>query len=227
MKSNNKTLKIILFISILIILFLIIQSTYSKYIEKDEKTTEFKISGWNILVNGINITETNNFSEELNLNFTENENIRNNVLVPTSTGYFTLEIDSTGTDIPFEYDISLGESTNIKDFKIISYKIDDTENPIEINPTDKSIKGIINPTKNINSENKHILTFYVMWYDKDSNMPGYNDLDSSQKDKADNFQDVYNSKSQIDASSTSRANIKIPVNLKVTQLNPNNNDFEI
>lgn len=212
MKNNKKTLKNILCILILIILFLIIQSTYSKYIEKEDKKTEFKISGWNILVNGINITEEKNFSEELDLKFEENENIKNDVLVPTSTGYFTLEIDSTGTDIPFEYDISLGKSANIEDFKIISYKEDD-KTPKEVEPTDESIKGIINPPENINSENKHILTFYVKWYDKDSSIAGYDNLDENEKDKADNYHDVYNSKSQIDA------NIKIPVNLKVTQLN--------
>ena len=208
MRNSKKTLKIILFVLILIILFLIIQSTYSKYIEKEDTKTEFKISGWNILVNGINITETNNFSEELVLNFEENENIKNNVLVPTSTGYFTLEIDSTGTDIPFEYDISLGKSANIEDFKIISYKI-------EVSSTDQSIKGTINPPEDIHSENKHVLTFCVKWYDKDSNMVGYEDLSEQEKDKADNYQDVYNSKSQIDK------NIKIPVNLNVVQLNTN------
>ncbi len=215
MRNSKKTLKIILFVLILIILFLIIQSTYSKYIEKEDTKTEFKISGWNILVNGINITETNNFSEELVLNFEENENIKNNVLVPTSTGYFTLEIDSTGTDIPFEYDISLGKSANIEDFKIISYKIDNSETPIEVSSTDESIKGTINPPEDIHSENKHVLTFCVKWYDKDSNMAGYEDLNEQEKDKADNYQDVYNSKSQIDK------NIKIPVNLNVVQLNTN------
>ena len=192
MRNSKKTLKIILFVLILIILFLIIQSTYSKYIEKEDTKTEFKISGWNILVNGINITETNNFSEELVLNFEENENIKNNVLVPTSTGYFTLEIDSTGTDIPFEYDISLGKSANIEDFKIISYKIDNSETPIEVSSTDESIKGTINPPEDIHSENKHVLTFCVKWYDKDSNMAGYEDLNEQEKDKADNYQDLYN-----------------------------------
>ncbi len=221
MKNNRKTLKNILLVLILIVLFLIIQSTYSKYIEKEDKKTEFKISGWNILVNGINITETNNFSEELELKFEENENIKNNVLVPTSTGYFTLEIDSTGTDIPFEYDISLGKSANIEDFRIISYKIDDAETSTKVESTDESIKGTINPPENIQSENKHLLTFYVMWYDKDSSVEGYENLSDQEKDKADNYQDVYNSKSQIDT------NIKIPVNLKVTQLNSQNNNSNI
>ena len=63
MRNSKKTLKIILFVLILIILFLIIQSTYSKYIEKEDTKTEFKISLLNILVKCINNTETNNFSE--------------------------------------------------------------------------------------------------------------------------------------------------------------------
>lgn len=213
MKNSKKTLKNILLILILIILFLIIQSTYSKYIEREDKKTEFKISGWNILVNGIDITETNNFSEELELNFEKNENIKNNVLVPTSTGYFTLEIDSTGTDIPFEYDISLGTSENkIEDFKIKSYEFDGVEKSI----TSEEIKDIINPPENINSTNKHTLKFYVEWYDIDSNTEGYESLDEQEKDKADNYEDVANSKSQIGT------NIKIPVNLKVTQLSSEN-----
>ncbi len=209
--KKNKIIKLLLLILIFIILFFIVQSTYSKYTSTENKVTEFKISGWNIWINGINITKTQNFSEKLELKFDKNTNIKDNALVPTSTGYFTIEIDSTGTDIPFEYNISVDDST-IKDFKITSYKFNDgTEKTVT--SEEKSVTGIINPPDNLSSEVKNTLKFYVQWYDKDSAQNGYDELDETVKDKSDNYNDVYDSKSQLDP------NIKIPVNVTVTQIN--------
>ncbi len=207
----SKTLKNILFILILIILFLIIQSTYSKYIQKDDKTTKFDISGWKILINGIDITEkNNNFSDNLELKFESNKHISDNVIVPTSIGYFDIEIDSTGTKLPFKYDISLMESS-IDDFKIISYKLDDGDEQ-KVTSDMKSITGEIDPSEIIDAEVKHKLTFYVQWYDQDSSSPKYDSLTEQEKDSLDNYGDVRASKSQADMITT------IPVNVKVTQI---------
>lgn len=204
--KKNKALKKILCILILIILFLIIQSTYSKYVKKDDKTTKFDISQWSILINGVNITETNDFSDTLNLEFdSDNSHVKNDVIVPTSIAHFQIEIDPNGTKLPFRYDVSIGNSS-IDDFKIISYKIDSQdEEPVTSDM--ESVFGEITDTSVT-----HILTFYVQWYDKDSSLEEYNDLPEEDKDNLDNYGDVRASKSQTDIST------KIPVNVKITQI---------
>lgn len=108
--STKKTLKLVLVVVILIILFTIIVSTYSKYITQTENQATLKISNWHILLNDIEISENKDFSNSLNVIYDENENIAKDVIVPTSTGNFDVKLESTGTELPFEYEFSIKEA---------------------------------------------------------------------------------------------------------------------
>ena len=100
----NKSVKIILLILVLIVLFLVIRSTYSKYISTKDSGTNFHISKWNILLNDKNISENKDFSQDIQITYDENtENVAQDVIVPTSRGYFEVTLESTGTELPFEY----------------------------------------------------------------------------------------------------------------------------
>lgn len=219
-------IKSIFLILILIVLFLIIQSTYSKYIEKPEKTTDFKISSWNISINDINISESHSFSENLELNFEENPNVSKDVVVPNSIGSFEIKIDSTGTNIPFEYKVSIEDSGissfNIEDFKIISYEIDDTTT--ELTPDARYATGIINPPENISDDSIHTIKFNVQWYDVDSTTSDYDTLGDI-RDRLNNYQDAEKaSKSPSDGTENSLKKVIIPVKVTVTQVNSNTSE---
>lgn len=215
--KNSKIIKITLLILIFIILFLIIQSTYSKYFEMSDKPAKFNISGWNILINDVNILDSKTFSENLKLEFSENDNVSNNVVVPSSIGSFDITIDSTGTTVPFKYEVSIEDfnisSSSIEDFKIISYVVDNKVT--ELTPDKQVATGTILPPQNISDESKHTIKFNVQWYDVDSNTENYNSLDN-EKDKLDNFKDA--DKASKYASSAELKDVLIPVKVTVTQI---------
>lgn len=107
--SFKKIVRFILIIIILILLFTIIRSTYSKYVTAIDKNTGVGLSAWNIKVNDEKITTDANFSNNLKVDFDENPNIAPNTIAPTRTGSVSLTLDSTGTQVPYEYKIEIVE----------------------------------------------------------------------------------------------------------------------
>lgn len=107
---SKKNLKLLIGIAVLLILVWIITSTYSKYINTIDGTASMGIANWNIKINNQNITQNSDFTNVLGFVLDSSEHIANNVIVPTSSGSFTINLESTGTDLPFEYDFSISES---------------------------------------------------------------------------------------------------------------------
>lgn len=175
----NKSVKIILLILVLIVLFLVIRSTYSKYISTKDSGTNFHISKWNILLNDKNISENKDFSQDIQITYNENtENIAQGVIVPTSKGYFEIKLESTGTELPFEYTLKVKQEedldNSIPDFKITSYILNDNE-IIELDPDQTEIVGTVEPPKDVDGKftgqeviNNFII--YVEWEDSENNI---------------------------------------------------------
>ena len=108
--KKNKNFKLVLFILILTITYLIVQSTYSKYLTQTDNHSNLNISRWNILLNDNNISNTEVFTENIKLTYeNNNSNIASDIIAPTSKAYFDLSLDSTGTDLPFSYEIKIGK----------------------------------------------------------------------------------------------------------------------
>lgn len=226
--KSKKIFKIILALLIVTILFLIIRSTYSKYVTNDVKDADFNISNWHILINNLDINneeQIKEFSETLKLNYVKNENVAENVIVPDSTGYFDITMESTGTEIPFKYEVSIDNTkSEFQDFKIISYSISndiDLNSPDadkliydlqkDIDPSESSVTGIVEPAENITEKNINNIRFYVKWYDVDSNIENYNEMEN--KDFSDNYGDVKISKE--------KSEFTLPIKLIVTQITHN------
>lgn len=175
----NKSFKIILLILILIILFLVIRSTYSKYISSKDSGTNFHISNWNIILNNKNISENKDFSQDIQIIFDENpDNVAQNVVVPTSKGHFEINLESTGTELPFEYSIKVKPDADapngIPDFKIISYSLNGSDE-IELLPDQLEVVGNVEPPKDADGkftgeEVINNFVFYVEWDDSDTNI---------------------------------------------------------
>ncbi len=175
----NKSIKIILLILVLIVLFLIIRSTYSKYISTKDSGTTFHISKWNIVLNNKNISENEDFTQDIQIIYDENtENIAQDVIVPTSKGHFEVTLESTGTELPFEYILKVKPENDlvgsIPDFKIISYSLNGGE-IIELTPDQTEIIGQVEPPKDANgnftgAEVINNFTIYVEWDDSENNI---------------------------------------------------------
>lgn len=171
----KKLIRFILIIIILILLFTIIRSTYSKYVTAFEKSTGAVLNAWNIKINDEKITTDANFTNTLKVNFDTNPHIATNTLAPTRTGTILLILDSTGTQVPYEYKIEIVDgtvdydSTAIPDYRIYAYSLNGGETVI-LDDTITEISGIVQPATDINTVVKNEISLYVEWYDGPDNI---------------------------------------------------------
>ena len=137
----------------------LIQNTYAKYVSSAEANSNINIARWNITVNTQDVIQNSNFTNNLTPVFTENQYIKENVIAPTSEGYFDIIIDGTNADVSFKYTITLNPSNEqtIKDFEIVKYTIEDIDYTYSEN-----IIGVIN--YNDTSKTKSIRV-YFKWND--------------------------------------------------------------
>lgn len=220
--KKRTILKIILLILILIFTFLIIKSTYSKYLTATDDNASLHIANWNIKLNDEDIKENKDFTESIQLVFDENDYIDNSVIAPTSRGSFKVKIESTGTELPFQYILQIAEEQNpdsvsdavlnkadIPDFRIYSYTLNGSA-PITVDDSNKTISDIVEPPIDAdgNFTGEEVIfdyTFYFEWYDGVDNI-------------LDNQNDVLVSKSNQVTSKPINPKAVIPVSLKITQI---------
>lgn len=212
--KRRTILKILLLILILIVAFLIIRSTYSKYITATDDDTSIHTANWNIKLNDKDILECKDFTENMQLVFDKNEYIDENVIAPTSTGSFKVKIESTGTEVPFQYELQIAEpvdsvSTYLPDFRVYSYTINGSA-PIIVDSSDANIIDIVEPPvdadgKFTGEEVINDYTFYFEWYDGADNI--LNNQGDVNVSKVDNSIGDYSVPTAI-----------IPISLKITQI---------
>lgn len=160
---NNRKVRIALALIALVLCISQIQQTYAKYIDAKEGDTNFTVAKWKILVNNQDITEATTMSSLINPIYLENENIKEGVIAPTSEGYFDLEINSSNTDVSFEYIISItsSENNNVTDLKITGYSINNSA----IIPIDENTNSITNTINYTDPIKVNTLRVYFKWID--------------------------------------------------------------
>jgi len=165
----KKYLNFILILGIIICLIFIFSVTYSKYLTQANNSINSNISNWNITLNNQNISDKQDFSEMLEIIYEENEHISNDVIVPTSTGYFFLTIDGSNTTLPFEYSINLENiDDSLPDFKILGFCENDNDEIIPIDPkNDNQISDIVYSDSEIKTKTFKI---YLQWDDSENNV---------------------------------------------------------
>jgi len=155
---------IIIFIFIVGISFIyLFQATYAKYRKQIITEVNANVASWNIKINDEAIANKKKLANSITPIFDENEYVKANTLAPGVTGHFDIIIDSSNVDVDFTYEItaSLAEDTDLKDFKITGYELNDSGT---INKYDSSITGdLVKNTKNTK------IRFYVAWVDDDTN----------------------------------------------------------
>ena len=107
--KNRKFLKVILLTLILIISFIIIRDTYSKYLTQTDNNSKLNISNWHILLNDKNIQDQADFTRDVSIEYEKSEHVTDGVIVPTSKGTFDVTLESTGTELPFQYELILSK----------------------------------------------------------------------------------------------------------------------
>ena len=107
-KYLKRTLPIIL----LIISLPLIGTVYSVYSKAITGKTTIKTAAWVIKINNVDTTINNTFtipSTNITIDNT-NANAKTGVLAPGSTGTIDLVLDATGTEVPIDYSITLGNA---------------------------------------------------------------------------------------------------------------------
>ncbi len=158
--------KIKFFITLISLVYCIslIQDTYAKYVSSASGNATMSIARWNILVNDTDIKNNSNFTNTITPVFEGNENIANNVIAPTSTGYFDIVLDGANADVSFNYTINLDvdETSDVSDLVIEKYTIGS-------DPTEYTYDGTISNNIILTDINKTIsYRFYVTWNDSET-----------------------------------------------------------
>lgn len=175
MKNSKKFLLLLIFICISLLLFFIIQ-VYAKYKTSTEGSTSFAIANWNILVNELSIKNNTDFSNSIVPVFVENEHISNNIIAPTSEGYFDLNLDFSNVDVSFKYEISAhaAENSSVQDLVSTGYSIDDGEKIIF-----KVYNTPITETIPLSSGIKNRkIRIYILWNDDETSQTMDNSADT-------------------------------------------------
>ena len=168
MKEKNKVriIEILCVISLIITIFSI-QRTYARYFEQVDTTYNTNIKRWLVKVNDKIVHEAETLNEVMEPIIVENENVNPDILVPGQTGYFEMLIDYTEVDVVFEYEFSMEQlnETPLEDFEIYGYEVIDGDDHT-ITETSE-IKGIIDPTTEVNSagEKKREIRVLFRWND--------------------------------------------------------------
>lgn len=152
---------LIAFISLLICMTFI-QQTYAKYVNNVDGNAEMTIARWKILVNNQDITAGSLAQATITPVFAGNTNIKENVIAPTSTGYFDIIIDGTNTDVAFNYTITCAPNanSNVTDLATTGYSINGG-NIFTFTDYNTDITGIIN----YGSTEATTIRVFVIWND--------------------------------------------------------------
>lgn len=153
------------FLSIVLCIFFI-QDSYAKYLTSTTEETLVKIARWKILVNNSDIRDNSSASAVITPIFDKNENIAENIIAPTSTGYFDLIIDSSEADVSFKYQINItpNKTSPVKDLIATGYKINDNET-VTLTEENPNIIGAVLQTSNSKTTNIRV---YIKWEDGES-----------------------------------------------------------
>ncbi len=197
----NKKIRIVILIAILILLALIIQSTYSKYTSKSTGTINRDTADWIIKINDKDITIPDENGQvgvfeidDFTWDWESAPNVKPPKVAPGMSGFFKLKIDPTGTQVSIKYTITIDDSKIAEMLAGIGVTGDDLanrinlkitgikENGVEIElPRDDQGNIVISKIKELediqsNDETDRIdeLEIKVTWEDNEAN----NDIDS-------------------------------------------------
>lgn len=163
----KKRLILLVVLSIILCLFFI-QESLAKYITAADETANISIARWKILVNDEDIRDENTVNTVINPVFLGNDNIAENIIAPTSEGYFDLIIDAREADVSFKYKISMSVNKNssVKDLVATKYVVNGGE-PITMDINNQTIENTVLYGNNNSTINIRV---YIVWNDGDGSL---------------------------------------------------------
>lgn len=163
----KKKLILLVVLSIILCLFFV-QESLAKYITAADETANISIARWKILVNDEDIRDENTVNTVINPVFLGNDNIAENIIAPTSEGYFDLIIDAREADVSFKYKISMSvnQNSSVKDLVATKYVVNVGE-PITMDINNQTIENTVLYGNNNSTINIRV---YIVWNDGDGSL---------------------------------------------------------
>lgn len=163
----KKKLILLVVLSIILCLFFV-QESLAKYITTADETANISIARWKILVNDEDIRDENTVNTVINPVFLGNDNIAENIIAPTSEGYFDLIIDAREADVSFKYKISMSvnQNSSVKDLVATKYVVNGGE-PITMDINNQTIENTVLYGNNNSTINIRV---YIVWNDGDGSL---------------------------------------------------------
>lgn len=97
-------------------------NTYSRYVADTTGDIKIGFAKWQIVVNENDISDNTISTINITPTIDHNDNVEQNTIAPSSSGYFDITIDPTNVDVSFDYSISIGLlNENMPDLIISEY----------------------------------------------------------------------------------------------------------
>ena len=162
MKNKRKIFLLLSLLSMFVCLYFV-SDTYAKYLTRASAGVEGSVAKWNIVVNDTNVKNNDTLTETITPVFAGSTHVAANVIAPTVTGYFDLELDATDVDVSFTYNISVTRNSSLRDFVVTGYKVDDgAVNNIDVSVETPTISDDILLT---DTTRVHTIRVYIGWND--------------------------------------------------------------
>lgn len=179
MKTSNKKkdLRFVIFFVVIVCCCLVylFQSSYARYRRGISGSISSEVASWNIKVNGEDIANKKTLTNTIEPTFLESENSRGDVIAPGVEGYYTITIDASDVDVPFECTIrsEVSPDSSVSDLKTLSYEINptDTENRLTYSEDTGIVQEIPRNTQ------EYVFRIYLVWDDDTGNMDNQADTE--------------------------------------------------
>ena len=172
MRKNKRRYFIMLVILIMLALIIALLPTLSKYVTTVNGESSVNIARWEIKVNSQSIGQNKDISGVITPVFPGTQHIANDVIAPSSEGYFDLVINFSEADVSCDYVITFQTlNSNVTDLIVTSYKAPDGTT-IQVSETGARNNVDIHGTYNYgNTASTNLVQTYkinVMWNDNPS-----------------------------------------------------------
>ena len=162
MKNKRKIFLLLSFLSLFLCLYFV-SDTYAKYLTKASAGVTGQVAKWNIKVNNTNVRNNDTLTNVITPVFAGSQHVAANVIAPTVTGYFDLQLDASDVDVSFTYNISVARNANLRDFVVTGYQVDSgTTNSVDVSVETPTISDDILIT---DTTRTHTIRVFIGWND--------------------------------------------------------------
>ena len=186
--------KIYILISLIMIFFMIYQVTqsYAKYTSQGIANVQQQAGAWVIEINDSDISSRNSTREfQINsLTYTSNQYVLANKIAPSTSGYFEIVIDPSGSSVAVRYDVTL-DLTELDDVDAINFDsaytvVNGVETAGVVRTGEYTYSGTIS-LSDVIANNTTTARFYIAWEDDGT---GQNDAEDSRLGVSREIQDL-------------------------------------